>query len=97
MANEPHPTDPDIKTRANLAYIWTGAVIILIGYTLVMYGHVLAVLTLLIGFITGTASQVNSPYFGSPIGAKKSTETPTIQQTGENPVVNTVTAGDEVK
>jgi len=95
MADQPH-VDTDIKTRANLAYIWTGAVIILIGYTLVMYGHILAVLTLVIGFITGTASQVNSPYFGSPIAAKKAIETPTVTQTGENPVV-TVTPNAEPK
>jgi len=76
---EPTHNDTELKTRANLAYIWTIAVIVLVGYTLVMYGHILAVLTLLIGFITGTASQVNSPYFGSPIAAKK-TDTPTVQQ-----------------
>ena len=80
MAEEPHPVDTDVKTRANLAYLWTVAVILLIGYTLVVYGHILAVLTLIIGFVTGTASQVNSPYFGSPIAAKKVDSGATVQQ-----------------
>jgi hypothetical protein len=64
-------TGYETKVRANIAYIWTIAAIILVGYTLWEYGHILAVLTLLIGFYTGVTSNVNSVYFGAPITAKK--------------------------
>lgn len=66
-----NPNEYETKVRANIAYIWTMAVIILVGYTLWQYGHILAVLTLLIGFYTGVTSNVNSVYFGAPIGSKK--------------------------
>lgn len=78
--------DVDVKTRANLAYIWSFAVILMVMYTLWMYGHILAVLTLLIGFITGTAATILAVYFGAPIGAKKADTT--VQQTGDAPVTN---------
>lgn len=87
MANETTPTEIDIKTRANLSYMWTGAIILLIGYALYEYGHILAVLTLIIGFVTGTASTILSPYFGSPIGSKKA-DTPTVLNSGDNTVTN---------
>ena len=61
----------DQKVRANLAYGWSIAVIVMVGYTLWEYGHILAVLTLLIGFITGTAATILAVYFGAPIASKK--------------------------
>jgi len=83
--NDLTPNELDIKTRSNLSYMWTIAIIGLIGYALYEYGHILAVLTLIIGFVTGTASTILSPYFGSPIGAKK--PEPTVSVTGDNTTV----------
>ncbi len=75
----------DTKTRANLAYIWSAAIIVMVGYTLYEYGHILAVLTLIIGFVTGTAATVLAVYFGAPIGTKKSDTTTPV--TGDNTTV----------
>ena len=77
----------DQHVRANLAYVWSAAVIIMVGYTLWEYGHILAVLTLLIGFITGTAATILAVYFGAPISAKKPDGNPTVN-TGDNAQVN---------
>lgn len=77
--------DFDLKTRANLAYIWSLALIIMIGFTLWEYGHILAVLTLIIGFITGTAATVLAVYFGSAISSKKGDNTTPIN--GDNTTV----------
>jgi hypothetical protein len=79
----------DVKTRANLAYLWSAAIIVMVGYTLWEYGHILAVLTLLIGFVTGTAATILAVYFGAPIGAKK--PEPIIPVTGDSPTVNVTT------
>lgn len=79
------PNEYETKVRANIAYIWTVAVIVLVGFTLWEYGHILAVLTLLIGFYTGVTSNVNSVYFGAPIGSKKADTA--ITQTGDQPKV----------
>lgn len=79
----------DIRTRANLAYIWSFALIAMIGFTLVVYGGILAVLTLIIGFITGTAATILAVYFGSSIGSKKS-DTATVTNTGDNTTTNVV-------
>lgn len=76
----------ETRVRANIAYIWTFAAIILVGYTLYMYGHILAVLTLLIGYYTGVTGNVNSVYFGAPIAAKKTELTAPVA--GDNPQVN---------
>ncbi len=84
---ELNTNEVDVKTRANLAYIWSIAVIAMVGYTLWEYGHILAVLTLLIGFITGTAATVLAVYFGAPIGAKKP-DTTTPVNGDNNTVVN---------
>lgn len=76
----------ETRVRANIAYIWTFAAIILVGYTLYMYGHILAVLTLLIGYYTGVTGNVNSVYFGAPIAAKKAE--PSVPGTIDSPTVN---------
>lgn len=83
MADTTNLNDFDLKTRANLAYIWSFALILMIGFTLWEYGHILAVLTLIIGFITGTAATVLAVYFGSAISSKK-TDT-SVTNTGDNP------------
>lgn len=49
-----------------------------------MYGHILAVLTLLVGYYTGVTNNVNSVYFGAPIGQKKVD----TAVTGDNTIVN---------
>lgn len=90
--NEPHTNEFDQRTRANLAYLWSAAIIIMVAYTLYEYGHILAVLTLLIGFVTGTAATVLAVYFGAPITAKKQ-DTATVQQTGDGP--QTIVQGDQ--
>jgi hypothetical protein len=86
MADQSESTAIDVKTRANLAYLWSIAVIVMVGYTLWEYGHILAVLTLLIGFITGTAATVLAVYFGAPITSRKPDTT--IPVTGDNTTVN---------
>lgn len=84
----------DQKTRATLAYIWTGAIILFIGYITYQFGSAKEILTLLIGFITGTAATILAVYFGAPIASKK-TDT-SVTQTGDQPSVNvTPPAPDE--
>jgi len=78
----------DQRTRATLAYIWSGAIILMVGYTLWEYGKILAVLTLIIGFVTGTAATILAVYFGAPIASKKAdTSTPVV---GDGNTVNNV-------
>lgn len=84
--------DFDLKTRANLAYIWSFALIGMIAYTLIKYGSILAVLTLIIGFVTGTAATILAVYFGSAIASKKPDNTitgdnNTVAPTVEKPTV----------
>lgn len=81
-----NPNEFETRVRANIAYIWTFAAIALVGYTLYMYGHILAVLTLLVGYYTGVTNNVNSVYFGAPIGQKKADTN--VTQTGNDPVTN---------
>ncbi len=78
MADTSHETD--INTRANLAYIWTAAIIFFVGYVVYAYGEAKEILTLLIGFITGAGGTILAVYFGAPIAAKKADNTPTVQQ-----------------
>lgn len=85
MADTTNLNDFDLKTRANLAYLWSFALIVMIGFTLFEYGHILAVLTLIIGFITGTAATILAVYFGSAISSKKPDNTVPI--TGDNTTV----------
>ena len=84
MADTTNVSDFDLRTRANLAYIWSVAIIIMVGFTLWKWGSILAVLTLLIGFVTGTASTVLAVYFGSALASKKGAES-TVTQTGDSP------------
>lgn len=95
MADNLAQSEFDQKTRANLAYVWSGAIIIMVGYTLFEYGHILAVLTLIIGFVTGTAATVLAVYFGAPISSKK-TE-PTVPVSGDSPVINVNPTVDSAK
>lgn len=81
----PHKVDFEIKMRANIAIGMLIAIILMIGYTLWEYGHILAVLTLILGWLTGTANVLLSPYFGSPTATKKPDGNPTV--TGDNPSV----------
>jgi hypothetical protein len=43
-----------IEPRVGLSYLWSAACIIYIGYILFMWGHEKEILTLIIGFISGT-------------------------------------------
>lgn len=92
MADTTNLNETDLKTRSNLAYIWSFALIVIICFTLYEYGHILAVLTLLIGFATGTVNTILAVYFGSAIAAKKSE--PTVTQTGDSPSV-AITPSDD--
>jgi hypothetical protein len=83
-------SEQDIKTRANLAYIWSIAIIIMIAFVLYKWGSILAVLTLVVGFVTGTAATILSVYFGAPIASKKADTT--VTQTGDSPVTNVTPA-----
>lgn len=94
MADTNNLNEADLKTRSNLAYIWSIALIAIIGFTLYEYGHILAVLTLLIGFATGTVNTILAVYFGSAIAGKK--QEPTVQQTGDSPIVNVTPTQDKV-
>ena len=82
---EPHKIDFEIKIRSWIAIGLLACIVAMIGYTLFMYGHILAVLTLILGWLTGTANVLLSPYFGSPTTAKKPDGNPTV--TGDNPSV----------
>lgn len=82
----------ETRVRAFLAFTILGAIIIMIAYTLWMYGHILAVLTLILGWLTGTANVLLSPYFGSPTTAKKADTT--VTQTGDSPVNNITPPAD---
>lgn len=82
MATDNQTHDVDVKTRANLAYIWSIALIVFVAFIIWQYGHILAVLTLIIGFITGTAATVLAVYFGAQITPKKSDGTVSIPSDG---------------
>lgn len=88
-----HNPDYETKTRGNLAYGLLAIIALMIGYCLYEYGHILAVLTLILGWLTGTANVLLSPYFGSPTAAKKAD----TSVTGDSPVVNVTPAPDEGK
>lgn len=84
MADTITQSEFDQKVRANLAYLWSIAIIVMIGYVLYEWGQILAVLTLVVGFVTGTAATILAVYFGAPIAAKKAD----TAVTGDNAVVN---------
>jgi len=91
-------THVDDKTRNNLAYIWSIAVITLVDYIVYKYGDFKEILTLIIGFITGVAGTVLALYFGGNITGKQKTtaeitpdstiitQEPINQQDNEKPV-----------
>jgi hypothetical protein len=78
----------DIKTRANLAYVWSIAAILFIGFILVRWGDQKEILTLIIGLIGGTVlGGVFGVYFGgTSVPGKKPDNI--VQQTGDSPVTN---------
>lgn len=86
MANELQ-NEADVKTRSNLAYIWSIALIAMVGYTLFEYGHILAVLTLLVGFITGKTETILNVFFGASMASKKTD----VVNTGDSPTTNVTT------
>lgn len=88
MADQNQRPTPDFETivRAYLAFIVLGAIIIMLAYALYVYGHILAVLTLILGWLTGTANVLLSPYFGSPTASKKPDNS--VPVTGDNTTVN---------
>lgn len=92
----PHNPDFDTKIRAILAVGLLTIICLVIGYTLIVWGHILAVLTLILGWATGTANVLLSPYFGSPNASKKG-DTGQVNVTGDQPVVNTATPTEETK
>jgi hypothetical protein len=65
----------DNKTRSNLAYIWTVSINLSIFYIIWRFGGHLEVLTLIIGFIAGTANTILALYFGGVL-AKSNLATP---------------------
>jgi len=62
--------DLDQRTRSGIAYISIIAVWILIGYIIVRFGDKTEILTLIIGFISGSASTILALYFGGVLNAK---------------------------
>lgn len=87
MAGPIHtPPDYEIRMRGYIAIGLLASIVVMIAYTLYMYGHILAVLTLILGWLTGTANVLLSPYFGSPTTAKKADTGATV--TGDQPTVN---------
>jgi len=89
-----HTPDFETRTRGNLAYGLLAVIAIMIGYCLFEYGHILAVLTLILGWLTGTANVLLSPYFGSPTAAKKADAAAT-SVTGDSPTVNVTPAPEQ--
>jgi len=62
--------DLDQRTRSGIAYISIVSVWILIGYIIVRFGDKTEILTLIIGFISGSASTILALYFGGMINPK---------------------------
>lgn len=69
-------THVDEKTRNNLAYLWSIAIIIMIFYIIIMFGEAKEILTLIIGFITGAASTILCLYFGGVLNNKNTIPPP---------------------
>ena len=89
----PHPTpDFETKIRAYLAFSILGSIVIMLAYSLYVYGHILAVLTLILGWLTGTANVLLSPYFGSPTASKKPNNS--VTATGDQTTVNVTPTTD---
>lgn len=77
----------DVKTRANLAYLWSGAAIIMLSYILYMWGGRVEILTLIIGLISGTILGGIFGVFFSGSTTPKKPDT-AITNTGDNPTNN---------
>lgn len=76
----------DVKTRANLAYIWSGIAGLILAYIVVKWGDQKEILTLIIGLLGGTIlGGIFGIYFGGSITTKK--PEPTVPITGDNPQV----------
>lgn len=76
----------DVKTRANLSYMFTVGSIGMLSYILYMWGAKTEILTLIIGLIGGTLlGSVSGVFFGGGTSTKKpDTNTPV---TGDNTTV----------
>jgi len=93
---EQQPTHVDDKTRNNLAYIWSVAVIVMISYIIVKFGEYKEILTLIIGFITGVAGTILALYFGGVLSNKPNSGKPG-QTTAEVNITATTQPADENK
>ncbi len=84
MAEPITPTDPlDVKTRSNLAYIFTLGSIVMLGYILYRWGDKLEILTLIIGLIGGTLlGSVSGVFFGGGTTSKKPDNAVTASSVG---------------
>ncbi len=81
------------RTRSNLAYISVAGAFIMLGYILYRWGDRVEILTLIIGLIGGTIlGAVYGVYFAGSFTKKG--DTPTVQQTGDNPTT-TITPAPE--
>jgi len=86
MADSPQ-SEVDVKTRANLAYLWSGVASLILGYIVYRWGDQKEILTLIIGLIGGTIlGGIFGIYFGGSITTKK--PDPTILNTGDSPTNN---------
>ncbi len=86
MANEIHDPNEWKTPRALLAFYWSICVSIFLGYILVEWGHILAILTLVIGLIGGTIlGGIFGVYFAGALTKKPDTN---ILQTGDQPTGN---------
>jgi hypothetical protein len=73
MADSIPPNDSiDVKTRANLSYMFTIGSIAMLSYILYMWGSKTEILTLIIGLIGGTLlGSVSGVFFGGGTSTKK--------------------------
>lgn len=84
MADNTETTD--VKTRANLSYIWSVGAIVMLAYILYKWGDKTEILTLVIGLIGGTIlGGIFGVYFGGNTTTKKADNTTPI--TGDNATV----------
>ena len=80
------PDNTDVKTRANLSYIWSIGSIVMLGYILYMWGGKTEILTLVIGLIGGTMlGSISGVFFGGATSTKKPDTS--VTQTGDQPQV----------
>jgi hypothetical protein len=85
--NQTPPNDStDVKTRANLSYMFTIGSLLMLSYILYEWGAKTEILTLIIGLIGGTLlGSVSGVFFGGGTTTKKpETTTPVV---GDNTTV----------